>query len=193
MTDNGHPIASLYNAGMRGAKVTPYQGGTRVPSFWRWPGVLPQGVDIDKLAAHLDLFPTLAELGQTKLPENLRLDGRSLVPLLENAQADWPDRNLFVHVGRWPAGKAAESKFAQCAMRNSRFRFVNNRELFDIKADPGESTNVIDKHPEAVAAMRQAYDQWWDEVLPALENENVMGPNVNPFKELYWKQFGPPK
>ena len=39
-------------------------------------------------------------------------------------------------------------------------------------------------------AMRAAYDQWWNEVLPALENENAVGPKVNPFKEAYWKQFG---
>ena len=38
--------------------------------------------------------------------------------------------------------------------------------------------------------MRAAYDPWWAEVLPALENEIVVGPKVNPFKELYWKQFG---
>jgi arylsulfatase len=87
-------------------------------------------------------------------------------------------------------GKAAESKYANCAVRNSRFRLVNNRELFDIQADPGETTNVIVGHPQVVAAMRAAYDQWWDEILPALENESAVGPKVNPFKERYWKQFG---
>ncbi|MBI3864539.1 MAG: arylsulfatase [Planctomycetia bacterium] len=190
MTDNGHAIASLFNAGMRGAKGTPFQGGTRVPSFWRWPGVLPTGVDINKLTAHVDLFPTLAELGRGTYGKADPLDGRSLVPLLENRNADWPDRNLFVHLGRWEKGKAAESKFAQCAIRTSRFRLVNNEMLFDILADPGETTNVIAEHPEAVAAMRKAYDRWWEEILPRLENENVTGPKVNPFKALYWKQFG---
>ena len=39
--------------------------------------------------------------------------------------------------------------------------------------------------------LRAAYDKWWEEVLPAtVENENAVGPPVNPFKELYWKQFG---
>ena len=190
MTDNGHPIGSLYNAGMRGTKATPYQGGTRVPSFWRWPGVLPEGVDVDRLAAHIDIFPTLAALGRARFGVAPKLDGRSLVPLLENPAADWPDRNLFVHLGRWEKGKAAESKFAHCAVRNSRFRLVNNTELFDIKADPGETTNVFAQHPDVVAAMRRAYDEWWDEILPCLENETAVGPKVNPFKELYWKQFG---
>lgn len=190
MTDNGHSIGKLYNAGMRGMKGAPYEGGTRVPAFWRWPGVLKPGVDIDQLAAHIDLFPTLAALAGARIPEGVRLDGRSLVPLLLDPKAPWPDRNLFIHLGRWPKGKAEESKYAHCAVRNSRFRLVNNKELFDLRSDPGETTNVIDQHPEVVAAMRAAYDQWWQEILPCLENENVLGPKVNPFKELYWRQFG---
>ena len=42
----------------------------------------------------------------------------------------------------------------------------------------------------AVKELDAAYDKWWDEVLPCLENEDAVGPAVNPFKELYWKQFG---
>jgi arylsulfatase A-like enzyme len=190
MTDNGHPLANLYSAGMRGAKGTPYQGGTRVPSFWRWPGVLQPGVDVDRLAAHIDLLPTLAELTGAKLPERVKLDGRSLVPLLKDPAAAWPDRYLFVHVGRWEKGKAEQSKYAKCAVRSSRFRLVNNAELYDIRSDPGETQNVIAAHPEAVAAMRAAYDRWWAEILPCLENEDAVGPKVNPFKARYWQQFG---
>jgi arylsulfatase len=190
MTDNGHPLPNLYNAGMRSAKGSPYQGGTRVPSFWRWPGVFKPGVEIDKLAAHIDLLPTLAELAGARLPEGVKLDGRSLVPLLKDPQADWPERYVFIHVGRWAKGQAAASKYANCAVRSNRFRLVNNKELYDIRDDPGETRNVIEQHPQIVAAMRSAYDQWWSEILPALENENVVGPSVNPFKELYWKQFG---
>lgn len=190
MTDNGHSIGNLYNAGMRAAKGSPYQGGTRVPSFWHWRGVLKSGVDVNKLTAHVDIFPTLAEIAGAKLPEGVQLDGRSLVPLLKDAEAPWEDRYLFVHVGRWARGQAEKSKYAKCAVRNSRFRLVNNVELYDILNDPGEQTNVIDQYPDVVAAMRKAYDQWWSEILPCLENENAVGPEQNPFKVLYWKQFG---
>ncbi|MGC8743881.1 MAG: arylsulfatase [Verrucomicrobiia bacterium] len=190
MTDNGHPFRDIYNAGMRGMKGTPYQGGTRVPAFFRWKDVLPEGVDVNKLTAHIDIFPTLAEIAGAKIPEGLNLDGRSLVPLLKNPQAQWDDRFLFINVGRWQKGKAAESKYKNCAVRNGRFRFVNNNELYDIQSDPGETQNVIDKYPEVVAEMRKAYDKWWEEILPCLENEDVVPPPVNPFKELYWKQFG---
>jgi arylsulfatase len=190
MTDNGHSIGSLYNAGMRSNKGSPYQGGTRVPAFFRWKGVLPEGTDCDALTAHIDFFPTFCELAGVDVPAGIDLDGRSLVPLLKDAKAPWEDRYVFVHKGRWPRGKAQEAKFADCAIRNSRFRFVNNRELYDLENDPGEKTNVIDDHPEVVANMRAAYDQWWSEVLPAMVNEDAVGPKINPFKALYYEQFG---
>ncbi len=63
-------------------------------------------------------------------------------------------------------------------------------QLFDVQADPGEQTDVAAKHPAVVAELRAAYDQWWDSVQPQLVNEAAVGPKVNPFKALYWKQFG---
>jgi arylsulfatase len=190
MTDNGGTGGvGIFNAGMRGRKVTPYEGGVRVPSFWRWPAGFAGDLDCAALTAHVDILPTLAQITGAKLPD-VMLDGRSLLPLLKNPQAEWADRFLFTHVGRWEKGKAADAKFTNCAVRNTRFRFVNNQELYDLKADPGEKNNVIADHPEVVAVMRAAYDQWWNEILPALENENATGPKVNPFKEAYWKQFG---
>ena len=191
MTDNGGTAGvKIFNAGMRGAKVTPYEGGTRVPAFWRWPAGFPGGRDCNALTAHLDIFPTLAQIVGAKLPERLKLDGHSLVPLLKDPRADWPDRFLFTHVGRWEKGKAGESQFTNCAVRNARFQLVNNLELYELKPDPGETRNVIPQHLEVVTKMRAAYDQWWREILPALENENAVGPAVNPFKEAYWNQFG---
>jgi arylsulfatase len=109
---------------------------------------------------------------------------------LKDPSADWPDRYLFTHVGRWEKGKAEESKFKNCAVRNTRFHWVNNAELYDIKADPSETRNAVAEHPDVVSRMRAAYDQWWSEILPALENEEAVGPKANPFKEAYWKQFG---
>ena len=64
MTDNGGTGGvRVFNAGMRGAKNTPYQGGTRVPAFFRWSGILKPG-DRRQLAGHIDIFPTLAEIAQ---------------------------------------------------------------------------------------------------------------------------------
>jgi len=188
MTDNGHPLANLYNAGMRGNKGTAYEGGTRVPAFFRWPGRIRAAVDVDRLAAHIDIFPTLVKLCGATYPRELKLDGRSLVPLLKDPKAAWPDRYVFVHVGRWPRGKASDSKYARCAVRSQRFRLVNNKELHDIESDPGEKVNVIDEFPDVAVRMRQAYDRWWDEVLPAMVNEDVPYALQNPFKVLSAQQ-----
>jgi arylsulfatase A-like enzyme len=192
MTDNGHSVGSLFNAGMRSLKGTVYQGGIRVPSFWRWPSRIPEG-DRSQLAAHLDIFPTLAEIAGAKLTPEVRrqLEGRSLVRILRDPQAEWPDRFLFSHLGRWPSGQAESAKFRQSAVRNRQFKLMNDSELYDLQNDPGESRNVMTDHPFLVAQLRLAYERWWADVLPsALASEMTVGPKVNPFKEAYWAQVG---
>ncbi|MGB6223172.1 MAG: sulfatase-like hydrolase/transferase [Haloferula sp.] len=121
MNDNGVTEGlDIFNAGMRGCKCTIWQGGTRAMSFWHWPARW-QPHQADNLTAHLDVLPTLCELAGAKVPDTLRgkLDGFSMVPLLESAQpVDWhPDRMLFQHVARWPGGLAASHKHAMCAVR----------------------------------------------------------------------------
>ncbi len=192
--DNGGTAGvRVFNAGMKGSKGTSYQGGTRTAGFFRWPaGGIPAGVECDALSAHLDLFPTLAEITGAKLSPAVKqqVEGRSLLPVLKNPKAEWADRMLVHHVGRWAKGHAAESKYAKCAIQTSRFTLVNNTELYDLKADPGETTNVIAQHPDVVARLRASYDQWWNDVQPLLVNENVTGPAINPFQTLYYRQFG---
>ena len=187
-TDNGSALGWYYNAGMRGRKGSPFEGGTRVPMFVYWPGRLEPG-EAKQLAAHIDIYPTVAELAGASIPDSVKLDGRSLLPIYRNKNADWADRFLFTHVGRWEKGKAGESKYRNCAVRTARFRLINDKDLYDVLADPGETVNVIDKFPEEVAKMRAAYDAWWEEVLPLLVNENAVGPAQNPFKARFWKQF----
>lgn len=193
LTDNGGTVGTrVFNAGMRGAKVTPYQGGTRVPSFWRWPAGFRGGRDIDHLTAHLDIFPTLAAIAGASLSDDVRkqVEGRSLVHLLKGEEADWPGRELVTHVGRWDRGRAEAAKYAKCSIRDERFTLVNNAELYDLKGDPGETKNVIAEHPDVAERLRASYDRWWASVLPCLENEDAIGPKINPFKARYWSQFG---
>ena len=197
MTDNGGTAATnVFNAGMRTGKGTPYEGGSRVPCFVSWKGHYPQGVDVSSLAAHLDLFPTLAEITGAAIPANVKPDGRSLVPLLKDKAAAWDDRALFIHVGRWGNGKAAESKHHGAAVRTSQYRMVSSGragepkwELYEIAKDPGEKMNIAADHPEVIRDLRGKFDKWWDEVTPLLVNENATGPATNPFHDLYWKQF----
>ncbi len=202
MNDNGcyPPAARVFNAGMRGAKNSPWNGGTRAVSLWRWPGTLAPH-DVDALAAHLDFFPTLAEFASAKLNEKERaqVEGRSLVPLLRDAKAAWPSRELFTHVGRWPKGAEVEKyKYAHCSVRDPRWNMVcdtdgeKSWQLFDLKTDPGERHNVASENAEVVARLDTAYDKWWASVVPMMVNEKAVGPKVNPFKKLFWEQFPAP-
>ncbi len=199
MTDNGGTGGvKVFNAGMRGAKVTPWNGGTHVPCLMRWPGVFAPG-DRPQLAAHIDILPTLAQIAGAKIPASAagQVEGRSLLPALMDANVPWADRMLFTHVGRWERGKVADSKYRSCSVRNSQYQMVNIAkngakawQLYDLKADPGEEKDLAAARPDVVKELEAAYDKWWVDVQPCLENETAVGPKVNPFKEQYWKQFG---
>jgi arylsulfatase len=190
--DNGTCQPRLFNGGMRGAKGTPFQGGTRVGLLARWKGVLPEGATCPALAAHIDLFPTLCALAGATPPADKTLDGRSLLPLMQSPQAPWEDRLLFTHVGRWkPGTNPDDAKYKECAVRTPRFRFVNNTALYELAADPMEKQDVASKYPEEVSRLRAAYEAWWAEVRPCMENENPQHvPAQNPYKTAYWQQFG---
>ncbi len=191
MSDNGQSAGTqVYNAGMKGDKVSPYEGVKRVPAFYYWKGKLTAGADIDRIAAHIDLFPTFAALAGAEIPDGIQqIDGRNLLPLLENPEAEWEDRYLFFHSGRWPRGVDPDShKYIGSGVRNQRFRLVNNNELYDIENDPGEKVNVYPELPEVVKEMQIAYDAWWNELGPLMVNEDAELSPVWPFHELYYRQ-----
>jgi len=158
-----------FNDGMRGIKGSPYEGGHRVPFFIRWPKAgWKTDRDIPQLAAHIDVLPTVLDLCGVTLPEDrdLHLDGRSLAPLLRGQSRNWPERTLFVHSQRieYP------EKWRQSSVMTDRWRFVNGRELFDLPADPGQTTDVSKKHPDVVQTLRNAYEGWWESLKPAFDD-----------------------
>jgi arylsulfatase/arylsulfatase A len=199
-TDNGPCTGSTttqrYMAGLRGLKGTVYENGIRVPCFVRWPGRLQGGVKIDRIAALIDVMPTVLDACGVDPPEGVRLDGASLMPLLRNPQAAWPDRTLFF---QWEGNPLPEHGRA-FAVRDQRYKLVQavgiadrqshirdkyaelcraqgrgtltvvgtpRLELFDIEADPGETADLAAEHPKIVAKMKQQYDAWFADVWPA--------------------------
>jgi arylsulfatase len=200
MNDNGgfDLACKIYNAGMRGSKNTPHNGGTRAISLWRWPGAIKPAT-CDKLTAQIDLFPTFAELAGAKVSPEVasKLEGFSLVPLLEDPNAPWHDeRMLFTHIGRWPVG-AEPGRYGGCSVRWQNYLAVNESKgwnLYDLRSDPGETTDLTKTHAEVIVKLNQAYAAWWEATLPLLENERAYktAPKFNPFKEAYWKQFRGP-
>jgi arylsulfatase len=214
MNDNGGTNGvNVFNDGMRAQKGTPYLGGTRAMSLWRWPGTFKPH-NVSQLTAHLDYFPTLAELTGAKVPADVtaKFDGYSLLPLLRGESVEWPDRMLFTHVGRWPTGEAAANKYSNCSVRWRNYHLVRTRplanpkqknkttapdsgwQLFDLTKDFGEKENVAAVHPDVLAKMNEAYDRWWESVQPELVNEAAgkTAPKYNPFHERYWKQYRGP-
>jgi arylsulfatase len=199
MTDNGQAARSgklngkrtdVHTAGFKTGKGSPYEGGTHVPAFWYWKGVLGEGVDIPALTAHIDLFTTFCELAGVDVPADIQeIDGRSLIPLLDDPNATWDDRHLFIHKGRWESGDDPnKSQYRDCAIRSQRWRLVNNRELFDIQNDPFESSDVAGEHPEVVAELRTAYDDWWEKTVPLMVNENAIPTTMQPQAVRYERQ-----
>jgi arylsulfatase A-like enzyme len=159
------PAWAGFNAGMRGTKGSQYDGGHRVPFFVRWPkGGIGGGRDVGRLAAHLDVLPTVADLCGLKAEWKNPVDGRSLVPLLRDSGASWPDRTLFVHVQR----EEIPPKWTNSAVLTDRWRLVNGAELYDMAADPGQAVDVGGANPAVVQSLRAAYEDWWAGLGPAL-------------------------
>ncbi len=177
-----------FNADMKGLKGSADEGGVRVPFLVRWDGKIAAGQDVDRVAAHIDLFPTLVSLAGADNPEG-QVEGRSLLPLMDNPQAEWKNRLLFTHKGRWKTGvDPNEHQWRDFAVRNQRFRLVGKDQLFDMKNDPGQTKNVAEEHPEVVKRFLTRYEQWWEKTVPMMVNEKAEMLPYRPFHVQFQKQ-----
>lgn len=163
MTDNGSASAAHYfNAGMRGGKGSMYEGGHRVPFFIKLPkkyqGISTSPREIPTLAAHIDVLPTLAEICGLEYSFTNKLDGKSLVPLLKKEQ-QWEDRIIFLDQQR----RQYPRKDLVYNMMTEEWRFVNGKELYEIKKDPSQKNNVYAEHPDIVKKLKAQYDAYWKE------------------------------
>jgi len=177
-----------WNAGMKGLKGTVDEGGVRVPFLVRADGRFEGGRTIEEPAAHIDLMPTFAALAEADLPAG-QVEGLDLGPLLRGESERLPDRFLFTHRGRWKVGSDPDkAQWNDFAVRDRRFRYVNGTALFDMIEDPGQTTNVIDQHPDRVAAMRAAYQRFWREARPLMVNEDAEMSPTRPYHQAYRAQ-----
>jgi len=178
----------MYNAGMKGLKGSVDEGGVRVPFYVRWDGKIEGNRTISNVVAHIDVFPTIASLAGADLP-NDQVEGRSMLPLITDNAAKWEDRLLFDHTGRWPTGaEPNDYQWKNYTVRSPQYRLVDGKFLFDMLADPGQTNNCIDPHPEIADKMRKAYDQWWQVTRPMMVNETAPMSATRPFHEAFFKQ-----
>jgi arylsulfatase A-like enzyme len=171
LTDNG-PARFRFNGGLRGLKGMTYDGGIRVPFLIRWPGHFEPGRVVDRLAAHIDVFPTLLDACRVPLPTGLKVDGKSLMPLLRgDADVAWPDRTLYF---QWHRGDVPQvgRAFGARTQRHKLLRReppAGNRsvpplELYDLQADPFEEQNLAASQPALVDQMYSGYLAWFQDV-----------------------------
>ncbi len=168
LSDNG-PASKRYNAGMLGEKGGIDEGSTRVPCFIRWPGRIKPGTVIKPIAAHIDVLPTIAEACGVKTPEGVKLDGRSLMPLLTGSKEPWPERTFFTDIG------AARTDRWRIVFRDAKGIQDDNwpmwlakakTELYDMPADPGQEHDVAAEHPEVVKQLTDEFKAWKTDVGP---------------------------
>ncbi|MDE0262382.1 MAG: arylsulfatase [Bryobacterales bacterium] len=137
------------NGPYRGFKSHYHEGGVRVPAAMRWPDQIPAGSASDEMLHIVDLFPTFARLAGAKIDSGLPLDGRDAWDAIANAGPS--PRQEVVHslevirVGDW---KLIEEGASYYGWRNQPLQ------LFDIRQDPYEETNLAESHPEKVAELR---------------------------------------
>ena len=165
-SDNGQcPLAvgdepSAYNAGMRGLKGSMYEGGHRVPLLMRWPsGGIGGGRAVTVNTAYIDLMPTLLDLCHAPVPAGRTFHGVSLAGLArgEAPSAPWTERVLVTDTQRVP--RPIKWRLS-CVMRGA-WRLINGEALYNLADDPGQRNDVGPAHPQIVAELREAYEDWW--------------------------------
>ena len=173
MTDNGGTMGvPVFNAGMRGQKIDLWDGGHRVPCFIRWPsGRLRAAGDVTELTEMQDILPTLLELCGLSKPRNAKFDGVSLAPLLRGEQQHLSDRMLVVQFSRM---EAPVPKKGDAAVLWKRWRLVNDKELYNLDSDFGQTNNFIAQHPDIATTMRAHYNKWWAEIAPRVNEHSAI-------------------
>ncbi len=143
MSDNGAPSQAALNKPLRGHKLTPYEGGTRVPMMVKWPGVTEAGSTCDEYVIIEDIFPTILEMADVRDFDQIggEIDGVSFVPLLKQAQGYPKDRALFWHFPH------CYDRPPYSAVRKGDWKLIyfyadQHYELYNLAEDIGESRNL---------------------------------------------------
>ena len=173
--------------GLRGRKRSMYEGGIRVPGIARWPGRIPPGTTCDTPIIGSDFFPTILGLCGVKPPADRVIDGADVRVLLtgDAAAVDRP-RPLY-----WRLNMAPPRENLHMAFRDGDWKLLASQdfshlELYNLKADPHETTDLKDKEPERFLALRKRLEalnaeiekegpDWWRRLSP-----NGGGPRPKP-------------
>lgn len=200
-SDNGGLQVVASCAPLRAGKGAPYEGGIRVPLIVRWPGKIQPGTTSDVPVHTIDYYPTFAEIAGARVPPGHTLDGLSLVPVFTRGAALARD-TLYWHIPTYTVGYAR----APCAVvRQGDWKLVhyfgdfidvsaNNpgdrppgklvlgarTELYNLRDDLGETTDLAAANPAKVAALRRSLEAWWQRTGATFPEKN---PDYDP---VHW-------
>lgn len=165
------------NLGLRAGKGSAYEGGVRVPLIYCWPGKI-KPAEVAQPAITADHFYTLLELAG--VPSATPAEYRSLAPVLLGGGSVTP-RDLHWHYPHYHPGGATPYS----AVRSGDFKFIaffeNSRtELYNLKDDPAETTNLVQSNPAKAEEMRHQLAAWWMEVRAQLPTPN---PDFDPARD----------
>lgn len=177
LSDNG-PNGHRWNGEMTGIKGQAEEGGVRSPCSITWPGHIPEGLIIDRIAGSIDLLPTLADFCGVEITGNKPLDGISLVPLLTGTAgpADWPDRLIFA--------REANSR-GTTSVRDQHYRAGGNLGgLYHMSSDIGQANDLSLEKPELYQKLMGAIADWKQE-LPVTGVYSALPVGFDEFPHAY--------
>lgn len=146
-SDNGGaPQHGASNAPLRGSKGTTWEGGMRVPCIMRWPGVIAPGTECAELTTAMDLLPTLARLAGRNPPDDRLIDGKEILPLILGAPDASSQYDVFYYYREHElqAVRAGDWKL-----------HLTSGELYNLRDDIGETTDLAEKHPDIVTDLEE--------------------------------------
>ncbi len=149
------------NLPFRGGKHSVFEGGTHLPTVIHWPKGKVTSRTWDGLCGALDMFPTLLAMADLKMPGTRPLDGKSFWPALRDNTAS-PVESYY-----WAWHNEDAIRTADWRMH----RFFDRAELYDIRADIGETKNVADAHPEVVKSLTTKMNAWAESLSAALTHQ----------------------
>jgi len=177
--DNGGRDKYAKQTPFRAGKGWLYEGGIREPLIVKWKDRLTPGTVSDALISSVDFLPTFLDIGDIKdVP--LNIDGKSFLPVLKEEKSE-NHNNLFWHYphyhggsGMLPAGAVRSGDYKLIEWYEPKLLNTGNSiELFDLKKDVGETTNLSKQLPEKAAELKTLLENWRIEVGAQMPTVNI--------------------
>ena len=170
-TEKGQTMPVTSNAPLRSGKGSLYEGGIRVPLIVRWPGVTPEAAECRQPVVLMDLFHTLSSTLSGEAPK-APADGIDIKPLLQHPDTKLKRDSLYFHYPHYYATTTPVSAIRSGDWKLLEYLEDGRRELYDLKDDPSEQTDLAHRMPDKAASLLKQLHDWRTEVNAAMPTPN---------------------